>query len=100
FNIINSWLYTMDIGFFCLLKGFHITPHLNAALTSIKETAWLPHVKRSCYRGDWQALALEESYRKAYYPNYLLLSEFPELELFLSQFFCPILSVRFMKLDP
>lgn len=90
----------MDIGFFCLLKGFHITPHLNAALTSIKETAWLTHVKRSCYRGDWQALALEESYRKAYYPNYLLLSEFPELELFLSQFFCPILSVRFMKLDP
>lgn len=90
----------MDIGFLCLLKGCHITPHLNAALTSIKETAWLPHVKRSCYRGDWQALALEESYRKAYYPNYLLLSEFPELELFLSQFFCPILSVRFMKLDP
>lgn len=90
----------MDIGFFCLLKGFHITPHLNAALTSIKETAWLPHVKRSCYRGDWQALALEGSYRKAYYPNYLLLSEFPELELFLSQCFCPILSVRFMKLDP
>ncbi len=90
----------MDIGFFCLLKGFHITPHLNAALTSIKEIAWLPHVKRSCSRGDWQALALEESYRKAYYPNYLLLSEFPELELFLSQFFCPILSVRFVKLDP
>ncbi|HHX8298769.1 TPA: hypothetical protein ACVOZB_001595, partial [Vibrio diabolicus] len=91
---------TMDIGFFCLLKGFHITPHLNAALTSSKVTAWLSHVKRSCYRGDWQALALEESYRKAYYPNYLLLSEFPELELFLSQFFCPILSVRLMKLDP
>ncbi len=90
----------MDIGFFCLLKGFHITPHFNAALTSIKVTAWLPHVKRSCYRGDWQALALEESYRKAYYPNYLLLSEFPELELFLSQFCCPILSVRFMKLEP
>ncbi|MCR9623244.1 hypothetical protein NB476_12905, partial [Vibrio sp. RM-44-3] len=88
------------IGFLCLLKGCHITPHLNAALTSIKETAWLPHVKRSCYRGDWQALALEESYRKAYYPNCLLLSEFPELELFLSQFYCPILSVRFMKLDP
>ncbi|MCR9985866.1 hypothetical protein, partial [Vibrio antiquarius] len=83
-----------------LLKGFHITPHFNAALTSIKVTAWLPHVKRSCYRGDWQALALEESYRKAYYPNYLLLSEFPELELFLSQFCCPILSVRFMKLEP
>ena len=90
----------MDIGFLCLLKGCHITPHLNAALTSIKVIAWLPHVKRSCYRGDWQALALEKSYRKAYYSNYLLLSEFPELELFLFQFCCPILSVRFMKLEP
>ncbi|EJK2114154.1 aspartyl/asparaginyl beta-hydroxylase domain-containing protein [Vibrio navarrensis] len=108
----------MDRDYYRLRDDFLPLAQIQKTLGALNESDWVSHVNRACYEGGWQvyplrglakysesspilqSFALEESQGEGDYVNYPAMKVFPELEVFLSQLCCPLLSIRLMRLMP
>lgn len=107
-----------DMPFYKLPISFPSIERVKRKLTDIRSDLWIEHVNKACYEGIWsvlplrgmtknreanpvlQAFQIEESQSESDYCDFPVLDQWPEIQLFLAQLSCPILSVRLMKLAP
>lgn len=85
-------------------------PAMRRELERMERASWVKHFNTSYYTGDWEVVSLRSTSGKVseIYPDptkneYLdtkLLLESPIFQLALSQFQCPLLAVRLMRLAP
>jgi hypothetical protein len=79
-------------------------------LKRFEHSEWTPHFNTGYYSGNWNGLSLRsvggklgtlypDPHSHADYVDTPLLSEFPSVSAILHQFHCPILSVRFLRLE-
>ncbi|MEM7112745.1 MAG: aspartyl/asparaginyl beta-hydroxylase domain-containing protein [Chloroflexota bacterium] len=79
-------------------------------LTSSQETTWIPHANEMLYTGEWGGIALRNTTSKIAdiaadpvrghsFVNTRLMDASPYIAGFLSDFKCPIGSVRFLRLE-